>query len=131
MVILVFGNVVLRYGFDSGITLSEELARWLFVWMTFLGAAVALREHQHLGTEFLIRRLGPTGQKVCATLTRVVMLLCGVLLTIGAGRQALINLGSRSAVMEASLAWLDAAVLVFGLCTCLILLAGIRKRGER
>jgi TRAP-type C4-dicarboxylate transport system permease small subunit len=59
------------------------------------------------------------------------MLLCGVLLTIGAGRQALINLGSRSAVMEASLAWLDAAVLVFGLCTCLILLAGIRKRGER
>ena len=32
MVVLVFGNVVMRYGFNSGITLSEELSRWLFVW---------------------------------------------------------------------------------------------------
>ena len=35
MVVLVFGNVVLRYGFNSGITTSEELSRWLFVWLTF------------------------------------------------------------------------------------------------
>lgn len=50
MVVMVFGNVVLRYGFNSGITVSEELSRWLFVWMTFLGAVVALRAHGHLGT---------------------------------------------------------------------------------
>ena len=31
MVVLVFGNVVLRYGFNSGIAVSEELSRWLFV----------------------------------------------------------------------------------------------------
>ena len=43
MVVLVFGNVVLRYGFNSGITVSEELSRWLFVWMTFLGAIVGLQ----------------------------------------------------------------------------------------
>ena len=41
MVVLVFGNVVMRYAFNSGITLSEELSRWLFVWVTFLGAIVA------------------------------------------------------------------------------------------
>ncbi|MCK6404311.1 MAG: TRAP transporter small permease, partial [Sphaerotilus natans subsp. sulfidivorans] len=29
MVVLVFGNVVLRYVFNSGITISEELSRWL------------------------------------------------------------------------------------------------------
>ena len=33
MVLLVFGNVVLRYAFNSGITVSEELSRWLFVWV--------------------------------------------------------------------------------------------------
>ena len=33
MVIMVFGNVVLRYGFNKGITVSEEVSRWLFVWM--------------------------------------------------------------------------------------------------
>jgi TRAP-type C4-dicarboxylate transport system permease small subunit len=51
MVVMVFGNVVLRYGFNSGITVSEELSRWLFVWMTFLGAVVAVRNHAHLGTD--------------------------------------------------------------------------------
>jgi TRAP-type C4-dicarboxylate transport system permease small subunit len=37
MVVLVFGNVVLRYAFNMGITLSEEVSRWLFVYLTFLG----------------------------------------------------------------------------------------------
>ena len=63
MVVLVFGNVVLRYGFNSGITVSEELSRWLFVWLTFLGAVVALREHAHLGTDTLVARLPPLRQE--------------------------------------------------------------------
>ncbi|SDH60404.1 Tripartite ATP-independent transporter, DctQ component, partial [Propionivibrio dicarboxylicus] len=37
MVLLVFGNVVLRYGFNYGIIFSEEVSRFLFVWMVFLG----------------------------------------------------------------------------------------------
>jgi tripartite ATP-independent transporter DctM subunit len=40
MVVLVFGNVVLRYAFNSGLTMSEEVSRWLFVWLTFMGAVV-------------------------------------------------------------------------------------------
>ena len=42
MVVLVFTNVVLRYALNSGIAVSEELSRWLFVWLTFLGGIVAL-----------------------------------------------------------------------------------------
>ena len=36
MAVLVFGNVVLRYAFDSGIAVSEELSRLLFVWLIFV-----------------------------------------------------------------------------------------------
>ena len=68
MVVLVFANVVLRYAFGSGITVSEELARWFFVWMVFLGAIVGLREHAHLGVDTLLRVLGPTGRRACARL---------------------------------------------------------------
>ena len=64
MVVLVFGNVVLRYAFNSGITVSEELSRWLMVWLTFLGAIVALREHAHLGVDTLVRALPPTGKRI-------------------------------------------------------------------
>lgn len=57
MVVLVFTNVVLRYAFNSGIAMSEELSRWLFVWLTFLGAVVAMHERAHLGTDSLVPRL--------------------------------------------------------------------------
>ena len=65
MVVLVFTNVVLRYAFNSGLTVSEELSRWLFVWMTFLGGVVALNERAHLGTDSLISRLPVAGRKLC------------------------------------------------------------------
>ena len=83
MVVLVFGNVVLRYGFNSGITVSEELSRWLFVWLTFLGAIVALREHGHLGVDMLVSRLPPIGKKVCLIVSQLLMLYVTWLLLDG------------------------------------------------
>ena len=80
MVLLVFGNVVLRYTFNSGITVSEELSRWLFVWLTFMGAVVALREHGHLGTDVLVSRLPAGGKKVCLVLAQLSMLYVSWLL---------------------------------------------------
>ena len=113
MVVLVFGNVMLRYGFNSGITLSEELSRWLFVWMTFLGAIVALRKHEHLGTDMLVGRLGPIGKKICMGFSQLLMLLICVLLFKGAYEQAVINWTSTSAVMEASLSWVYFPGIIF------------------
>ena len=66
MVVLVFTNVVMRYAFSSGITISEELSRWLFVWLTFMGAVVALNDKAHLGTDTLVSRLSVQGKKVCS-----------------------------------------------------------------
>lgn len=91
MVVLVFGNVVLRYFFNSGISTSEELSRWCFVWLTFLGAIIALREHAHLGTEMLVKRLGRRGRRVCIALSYLVMLFICWLLFRGALEQTKIN----------------------------------------
>ena len=76
MVLLVFGNVVLRYALNSGITVSEEVSRWLFVWLTFLGAVVALHDNGHLGTDMLIGKLGPMGKRICMGLSLMLMLYC-------------------------------------------------------
>ncbi|KTT17196.1 TRAP transporter small permease [Pseudacidovorax intermedius] len=113
MVVMVFGNVVLRYGFNSGLTLSEELSRWLFVWMTFLGALVALRSHQHLGTDTLVSRLPRVGKKLCLGASHLLMLgLCGLMLR-GSWQQMWINWETTSAVMEVSMAWFYAAGVFF------------------
>lgn len=102
MVVLVFTNVVMRYGFNSGIAISEELSRWLFVWMTFLGAVIALREHGHLGTDLLIGRLPPLGKKICLVIGHLLMLFCCWLLFKGSLEQTKINWETTSAVMEVS-----------------------------
>src|SRR4051812_18560748 len=113
MVLTVFGNVVLRYGFNSGITVSEELSRWLFVWMTFLGAIVAVRNHAHLGTDSLVSRLPRSGKKACFIAAHLLMLYICWLMAHGAWQQTLINYGTTSAVMEASMAWFYASGVVF------------------
>nr|WP_301334594.1 TRAP transporter small permease [Variovorax dokdonensis] len=115
MVLMVFGNVVLRYGFNSGITVSEELSRWLFVWMTFLGSVVAVRNGAHLGTDALVARLPLAGKKFCFAAAHILMLMICVFMFRGAWVQTGINYGTTSAVMEASMAWLYASGAVFSL----------------
>src|SRR3990167_977538 len=74
MALLVFGNVVLRYGFDSGIAVSEELSRLLFVWLVLLGAILASRQHAHIGFDTLVKSLPPLWKKAAITFTGLLML---------------------------------------------------------
>lgn len=122
MVVMVFGNVVLRYGFNSGITMTEELSRWLFVWMTFLGAFVALHRRRHLGTDMLVARLPRAGRKACFVGSRLLMLFVCVLIVRGGWEQVLINLETRSPVLEASVAIFYASGVLFGALACVVLL---------
>jgi TRAP-type transport system small permease protein len=125
MVILVFGNVVMRYALNSGFTISEELARWLFVWLTFLGAVVAVRDNGHLGTDMLVGKLGPTGKRVCMGLSLLLMLFCCWLIFKGAYDQTRINFETTSAVMEASMSWFYASGMVFAVLSAPILLGDL------
>jgi TRAP-type transport system small permease protein len=121
MVLMVFGNVVLRYGFNSGIAISEELSRWLFVWVTFMGAVVALKEKGHLGTDMLISRISMRGKKICLAISYILMLaLCGVLLK-GAWEQTKINASSVSAAMEVSMGIFFATGLMFAVLGGLVI----------
>ena len=125
MVALVFGNVFMRYAFNSGFSVSEELSRWLFVWLTFLGAIVALRDNGHLGTDMLVGRLGPLGKKICMGLGLMLMLFICWLLFKGSYDQSVINWTTTSAVMEVSVAWFYASGMVFAVLGGLILLSDL------
>jgi TRAP-type C4-dicarboxylate transport system permease small subunit len=51
MSVMVFLNVVLRYGFNSGIPISVELSRIIFVWIIMLGSIAALAQGAHLAVD--------------------------------------------------------------------------------
>lgn len=121
MVILVFGNVVLRYGFNSGISLSEEVSRWLFVWMVFLGSLVALKDHAHLGLDTAIKHLPPQGKRLCLIIGHVLMLYVCWLIVLGSWQQAVINIDVVAPASGLSMALFYAAGVVFGVFAALIL----------
>lgn len=105
MVAMVFGNVVLRYGFNTGINVSEEMARYFFVWLTFIGAVVTFRENSHMGVETLVRIFGRRGRMMCMLLTNILILGCAAALFWGTWRQSGINASMHAAVVGISMIW--------------------------
>ncbi len=98
MIAMVFGNVVLRYGFDSGIIVSEEVSRMIFVWLSFGGAFLVAREGGHLGMTGFVLAMGRKGRWTCRLLTELLSLFCMVLLIQGCWAQTLLNLENYAPV---------------------------------
>src|SRR5262245_31525528 len=122
MVVLVFGNVFLRYVFNSGITMSEELSRWFMVWLTFLGAIVAPREHAHLGVDTLVRALPPAGKRICFVLSWGMRFYADYLLLAVSLRLTIITAGDRPPATNLSVRLFYGAGIVFGVSAGLILI---------
>ena len=122
MVAMVFGNVVLRYVFNSGIAVSEELSRWAFVWLTFLGAIVALKEHGHLGTDMLIARVPPMVRRILIVASLLLMLWMTWLIFQGSLAQVRINAEVEAPVTGWSMAVVYASGLAFAVPAFLLLL---------
>lgn len=127
MVVLVFGNVVLRYAFNSGIAVSEEVSRWLFVWLCFMGAVVALKEGGHLGTDMLVSRLPVAGKKACLLLGHLLMLYVTWLFLDGSWQQARINLDVAAPVTGTPMAVFYASGVIFSVCAGILLLLQLAR----
>lgn len=125
MVVLVFGNVVLRYAFNSGLTISEELSRIFFVWIIFLGATVALAEHGHIGIDFVVKNMPRPVAKAMAVLGSLIVLGCCVLMLSGSYTQSVINLTVVTPVLNWSMTVYYGAGLFFAVVAIIIILVDI------
>jgi TRAP-type transport system small permease protein len=127
MVVMVFGNVVMRYGFNSGITVSEELSRWLFLWVVFMGATVAVRERTHMGVDMLVALLAPRLQRLCLMLGYGLMLFATWLMLEGSLAQTRINWDVQAPVTGLPLAWVYSSGVVFAVSTGVMLLIDLYR----
>ena len=105
MAIMVFVNVLLRYGMNSGLNVSDELSRYFFVWLTFIGAVVAFREHGHVGVETLVMMLGRQGRIVCMILSNIIIIGVSAIFFWGTWNQAPINASMDAPVTKISMIW--------------------------
>ena len=119
MVIMVFGNVFLRYAFNSGITISDEMSRYCFIWLTYIGAMVAMREGGHLGVDTLVKHLSLGGKKACLFLSESLMLFCNGLFLLGTWKMHDLQVTNVSPVAGLSMIW------VFGIGYVVSLVMGM------
>ena len=105
MAIMVFVNVVMRYTMNSGINVSEELARYFFVWITFIGAVVTFRENSHMGIETLVMFLSRRMRIICMILSNIIILLCSAIFFWGTWKQSGINASMHAPVTGLSMIW--------------------------
>jgi TRAP-type C4-dicarboxylate transport system permease small subunit len=125
MVVMVFGNVVLRYGFNSGIEVSEEMSRWLFLWLIFMGSTIAVHEQSHMGTDMLVAKLPPTVQKVAMVLAHLLMLWVTWLMAKGSLEQTKINWDVEAPVTGLSMAWAYSPGVLFAVSSGIMLLSDL------
>ena len=128
MVLLVFGNVVLRYGFNSGIVFSEEVSRFVFMWLTLLGALVAMHDGAHLGMNSVIAALPVWGQRIARFASDALMLGCCVLLAHGTWKQVSLAMDDHSPVTGVPMGLVFSGLLVTSVGIGLLLLQSLWRQ---
>ena len=127
MFVLVFINVMMRIFLNSGIDVSEELPRYAFVWMTFVGAVIGMRKHAHLGVDMLVAALPVFGRKVCWGISQVIMAVCSLYMLYGTWLQHDIIAANASPVMQMSMLWAFGVSYLTGAAITLICLSNLLR----
>ncbi|MDO4776187.1 MAG: TRAP transporter small permease [Cardiobacteriaceae bacterium] len=122
MTFLVFLNVVLRYAMNSGITLSEELSRILFVWLTFMGAVLALGGNDHVAMNLFVEKLPARLRAYWPLMIDAVLLVLSVLLVIGCGQLMMQNMSNKMPIsgIPTGINYLAAFLMALLFCLTLV-----------
>ncbi|MCM2339864.1 TRAP transporter small permease subunit [Rhodoferax sp.] len=130
MAVSVFLNVVLRYGFGSGVAASEELSRLLFVWMVFIGATAAYPAGEHMTFTSLVGLLHhkPRAMLAATLLIRLLVITASGMIAWGAWQQVIVGLDSYSVVLRYPTALLPLPAFLCTSAICLMALVELIKR---
>lgn len=114
MTAMVFTNTVLRYATNTSIISSEELSRFLFVWMIFCGCILAVADDIHIKVDLVTRRLPASAQKALNVIVYVLMIVICVILAIGGYVQTAINFKNYAPTTNIPLSYVYVSVLISG-----------------
>jgi TRAP-type C4-dicarboxylate transport system permease small subunit len=115
MTVLVIIQVLLRYIFFYSLSWSEEVARYLMIWVSFLAAGLAVQKGLHIGMESVIIRLRPPLRRRVNILTKTAVLIFLLYLTIGGFQVSWLVREQSSPALFLSMSYAYAAAGVGGL----------------
>ena len=120
LAVILIAAVFYRYALNNAIAWSEEGSKYLMVWLTFLGAPIALRHAAHINIDLLVKLFPPRGrQAFYLAINLVIILTMGILLWKG---WEFAQLGARQVAssFNFSMVWMYVAVPIGSALTCLV-----------
>lgn len=75
MVISIFLQVFFRYVMDHPLFWSEEVGRYAFIWLVFIGAAIATKRGAHIGVDYFTSLLSHNSKRILGIFVTVLLLI--------------------------------------------------------
>ncbi len=122
--VVVLLQVLMRYLFAYPNPWSEEVSRFCFIWMSLLGASLAVEHRAHFGFDQVTKGLPPRAKRAVERFSRAVVLMFALLLVATGIALMDLTMGERSPALNLPVALVYAAVPVSGALMVIHLLAG-------
>jgi TRAP-type C4-dicarboxylate transport system permease small subunit len=100
IVLISFVAVVCRYVFNNSLTWSEELTRYMFIWIVFLGAAIGVHKRAHIAVDVFMGRLAPGNERLLNVIERLVTIAFAALVGIPGWSFVRIGMSNLSPALE-------------------------------
>ena len=121
IVLIVTWQVLSRYLLQSPSSVSEEVARFLLVWISLIGAVYCYRTKAHLGLDIITNKLAAKQQQIAALFTHVMVFLFSALVLVIGGTR-LVTLAfepiQRSPALDVPMGYLYCALPLAGILLC-------------
>jgi C4-dicarboxylate transporter DctQ subunit len=112
MCLMVVLQVVLRYVFNFSFVWSEELIRYLMIWMVMIGSALVQDKNEHVRIDFFPMLAGPRGRRAMETLFRLCTLVFLAIIAIKGVKMVYFNRLFESSGLRVSMLWASLAIPV-------------------
>lgn len=130
IIVAMFAQVVFRYVVNDPLSWSEELARYMFVWLCYLGAYVAVLRNAHVGVDYLTRLMPPMHSERLRRVLALVAIAALLVVLYQGSLLAIDNIGAEwSTIAEFSMAIPYAAVPLGALLLVVGLLRALQVPG--
>ena len=127
IVAIIFYSVVMRYAFDRPPFWSEELARFIFIWIIMFGAVLVTRERSHIELVLFVNLLPKKWKYILSIFTHFLMIVfCWVMVQQGIKIYPIVA-QATSPTLGLSMGWLYLSIPVGGLLMGICLLENIIK----
>ncbi|WP_145288929.1 TRAP transporter small permease [Pirellulimonas nuda] len=126
----VLWGVAARFGSHFGLSPSlwtEELARLLLIWVTFLGAAVGFARREHLGLDYFANKLHPDARRTLACVSELIVIAFAATALVYGGMvlvRETLGAGQFTPALQLKMGYVYLAAPIAGAC---IILFGLKR----